>query len=135
MTTPEPLGVDGPSLAGFGNELIASAGEIPLAPAPFTVAGGDAISMKITSLLPSIEGPIQTGLPELKMTAAETAGKIVAAAAKYDQTDEQLARAIEALLASEGGAPGGPGGGAPGGAGAPGGVPGSAGAPGTGSGA
>jgi len=96
VTTPEPLGVDPVSLSGFGNEMLSAAGDIPLAPPPFTTDGADPISLKIMSALPGIETPIQTGLPEIKAEATKTASDIVAAAAKYLQTDEQLAKAHEA---------------------------------------
>ncbi|WP_319452979.1 MULTISPECIES: hypothetical protein [unclassified Mycobacterium] len=123
MTTPETLGVDPVSLSGFGNEMLSAAGDIPLAPPPFTTAGADPISLKIMSALPGIETPIQTGLPEIKAEATKTASDIVDAAAKYLQTDEQLAKAYEnQQFDGQGGSPGGggaSGGGVPG-AGAPG---------------
>ena len=118
----ETLGVDPDELARYGGELVAAAGDIPAAPASFTTSGTDAISMKIMSSLPFVEAPILTGLPEVKGAATDTATKIVDAAAKYAQTDEQLAKLYEQYqFETAGGAPGG---------GAPGGVPGS-GAPGS----
>ena len=122
---PETLGVDPVSLSGFGNEMLAAAGDIPLAPPPFTSAGMDPITMKIMETLPFIEAPIQTGLPEIKAEATKTASNIVDAAARYLQTDEQLAKAYESQqFDNQGGSPGGgspagsPGAGVPG-AGAP----------------
>lgn len=115
MTTPETLGVDPVSLSGFGNEMLSAAGDIPLAPPPFTTAGTDPISLKIMSALPGIETPIQTGLPEIKAEATKTASDIVDAAAKYLQTDEQLAKAYEAHQFD---GQGGPSGGGAGGGGA-----------------
>jgi hypothetical protein len=114
MTTPETLGVDPVSLSGFGNEMLSAAGDIPLAPPPFTTAGADPISLKIMSALPGIETPIQTGLPEIKAEATKTASDIVDAAAKYLQTDEQLAKAYENQQFDGQGGPSG-GGGASGG--------------------
>ena len=83
-------------MSGFGNEMLSAAGDIALAPPPFTTAGADPISLKVISALPGIETPIQTGLPEIKAEATKTASEIVAAAAKYLQTAEQLAKAYEA---------------------------------------
>jgi hypothetical protein len=91
--------------------MLSAATDIPVAPAPFTAGGADPISMKIMSTLPSLEAPIQTGLPEVKAEATKTATSIVEAAAKYLQTDEQLARAYEGQFDGQGGTPGGGGGG------------------------
>ena len=105
---PETLGVDPVSLSGFGNEMLAAAADIPLAPPPFTSAGADPITMKIMESVPFIEAPIQTGLPEIKAEATKTASNIVDAAARYLQTDEQLAKAYESQqFDNQGGSPGG----------------------------
>lgn len=105
---PETLGVDPVSLSGFGSEMLAAAGDIPLAPPPFTSAGTDPITMKIMDSLPFIEAPIQTGLPEIKAEAVKTASNLVDAAARYLQTDEQLAKAYESQqFDNQGGSPGG----------------------------
>ena len=92
---PETLGVDPVSLSRYGNDMLSAATDIPVAPAPFTAGGADPISMKIMSTLPSLEAPIQTGLPEVKAEATKTATSIVASASMYETTDEQLAKQIE----------------------------------------
>src|SRR4051794_18701030 len=92
---PEPLSVDPTLLSSLGNELITSAGTIPLAPPPFTTPGMDAISLSIMSQVPALEAPILSGLPEVKAEATKTAANIVAAAQQYLQTDEQLAADYE----------------------------------------
>ena len=82
-------------LSSLGNELITSAGTIPLAPPPFTTPGMDAISLSIMAQAPGLEAPILSGLPEVKAEATKTATNIVAAAQQYLQTDEQLAADYE----------------------------------------
>ncbi len=93
---PETLGVDTEMLSRFGSELVTVASQIPQMPSPLTLSGGDAISAAIMARMPELETPIQTGLAEVKAAATKTANNIVAAAERYAQTDEQLARAIEA---------------------------------------
>jgi hypothetical protein len=116
----ETLGVDPESLSGYGNEMLSAASQIPMAPPPLVLAGADPITLKIMGSVPAIEAPIQTGLPEVKAEAGKTAADIVAAAAKYLQTDEQLAKAYEGQFEGQAGSPGnsGAGAGAAGGAGA-----------------
>jgi hypothetical protein len=87
--------VDPTLLSSLGNELITSAGTIPLAPPPFTTPGMDAISLSIMSQVPALEAPILSGLPEVKEEATKTAANIVAAAQQYLQTDAQLAADYE----------------------------------------
>jgi hypothetical protein len=107
---PEPLSVDPTLLSSLGNELITSAGTIPLAPPPFTTPGMDAISLSIMSQVPGLEAPILAGLPEVKAEATKTATNIVAAAQQYLQTDEQLAADYERHQFEGAGTPGGGGG-------------------------
>ncbi|MDT5400164.1 MAG: hypothetical protein QOK33_3395 [Mycobacterium sp.] len=91
----ETLGVDPKSLSNLGNDMLSAADDIPPPPAPFTVSGTDPVSTKIMGMQASLETPIQTGLPEAKTGAKKTANSIVAAATKYEKTDEQLAKQIE----------------------------------------
>lgn len=120
--SPEPFGVDDGALRGFGADLVIAASDIPAAPAGFTVTGADAISQRISGLLPTIEGPILSGLPQVKEEATVTANGIVESAEAYQRTDEEIAARIRELLGlvdpseRESG---------PGGRGAPGGVSGS----------
>jgi hypothetical protein len=104
---PEPLSVDPTLLSSLGNELITSAGTIPLAPPPFTTPGMDAISLSIMSQVPGLEAPILAGLPEVKAEATKTAANIVAAAQQYLQTDKQLAADYERHQFEGAGTPGG----------------------------
>ena len=90
----EPLGVDDAALLGYGNDLVNAAADIPAAPAAFTVTGGDAISQKISSLLPALEQRFIDGLPDAKEEAKGTAERIVGAAQTYQRTDEQIAQLI-----------------------------------------
>jgi hypothetical protein len=114
----EPLGVDAAALRGYGTDLVIAAGDIPAAPAAFTVTGGDAISQKISSLLPSIEGPILDGLPQVKGEAQSTADRVVSAADTYQRVDDELAGKVrEAVQEALGTAGTGGGGGGAGGAG------------------
>lgn len=123
MPPPETLQVDPEALRGYGNELVAATADIPEPPAAFTVTGADAISAKIASLLPTIEGPILTGLPEVKQAAGVTATGIVDSADAYLKTDDELTAMIRSTelggLEGSGGGSGGTGGSM--GAGAPGG--------------
>jgi hypothetical protein len=86
-----PLKVDPEQLAKLGGQLLSAAGDLPEAPAPFTVTGTDAISQAIADKLPGLEGPIQEALPQLKAEASGTASNVVTAAGKYASTDAQLA--------------------------------------------
>ncbi|GLP72973.1 hypothetical protein TUM20983_00830 [Mycobacterium antarcticum] len=90
-----PLKVDPELLGKYGNQLLTAAGDLPDAPAPFTVAGADAISQAIAQKLPSLEGAIQEALPQLKNEASTTASNVVEAAGRYSTTDAQLAAEYE----------------------------------------
>jgi hypothetical protein len=90
-----PLKVDPELLERYGNQLLTAAGGIPEAPPPFVVSGTDPMSQAIAEKLPSMEGPIQDELPQLKEQASQTATKIVSAAGQYQHTDEQLAAEYE----------------------------------------
>jgi hypothetical protein len=107
----DTLRVDPDMLSQLGSQLETSANALPEPPAPFTVTGEDAISAAIAAKLPALETPIIEGLPAVKQAAAQTASNIVAAAGKYESTDEELAAAYEKQQFSGGGA-GGAGGGA-----------------------
>lgn len=110
----EPLGVDAGALRGYGMDLLTAAGDIPAAPAPFAVTGADAISQKISSLLPSIEGPILDGLPQVKAEAQATAERVVSAADTYQRVDEELAGKVRENGFGEPGCEAAAGGGEPG---------------------
>ncbi|MDT5118265.1 MAG: hypothetical protein QOE30_4004 [Mycobacterium sp.] len=101
----ETLGVDSKSLSNLGNDMLSAADDIPPPPAPFTVSGTDPISTKIMGMQSDLETPIQTGLPEAKTGAKKTANSIVAAATKYETTDEQLATQIEQHTFDKAGSP------------------------------
>jgi hypothetical protein len=90
-----PLKVDPELLRKYGGQLLNAAGDLPDAPPPFTVSGTDAISQAIADKLPSIEGPIQGALPQLKDEASNTASNVVTAAGRYSSTDAQLAADYE----------------------------------------
>lgn len=91
---PEPLFVNTRALRGHAMELDAALDEFPDPPAAFSAPGADAISVKIASLLPQIEGPILAGLPRVEAEARATAEGIVAAADTYQRKDEELADMI-----------------------------------------
>jgi hypothetical protein len=112
----DTLRVDPEMLSQLGSQLETSARALPEAPAPFAVTGDDAISAAIAARLPALETPIIEGLPAVKEAAAKTASNIVAAAGKYQGTDEELAAAYEKQQFGGGGA-GGAAGGAAGAAG------------------
>ncbi|MBJ7341907.1 type VII secretion target [Mycolicibacterium sp.] len=90
-----PLKVDPELLGKYGQQLQTAAGDLPEAPAPFTVTGTDAISQAIAEKLPSLEGAIQDALPRLKTEASTTASNVVEAAGRYSSTDAQLAADYE----------------------------------------
>jgi ESX secretion-associated protein EspJ len=90
-----PLKVDPELLRKYGGQLLNAAGDLPDAPPPFTVSGTDAISQAIADKLPSVEGPIQSALPQLKDEASNTASNVVTAAGRYSSTDAQLAADYE----------------------------------------
>jgi hypothetical protein len=106
------LKVDPPLVEQLGGQLEASAGDLPAAPPPFVVSGADAISEAIAFRLPGIEGPIQEGLPQVKAEATKTASNIVAAAGRYQATDEQFAANYEKHQFDQAGGPGAGGSGA-----------------------
>jgi hypothetical protein len=85
------LKVDPELLQQLGESLRTAAGSLPAAPAPFVVTGTDPLSVAIAEKLPTIEGDIQTALPQVKTDATATASNIVAAAGKYQGADAQLA--------------------------------------------
>ena len=108
---PEPLHVKPEVVLSGGEQLGAAARELPDAPAPFSVLGADAISVKLAGLLPQIEGPILSGLPRVKAQASETAAGITSAARTYMRRDEELAdmiRGTELGRSAEAGPGGGP---------------------------
>jgi ESX secretion-associated protein EspJ len=109
-----PLTVDPELLERYGNQLLTAAGNLPEAPPPFTVTGTDPMSQAIADKLPTIEGDIQSQLPQLKDQATTTASTIVSAAGQYKSADQQNAADIEKhQFDSAGGATGaGAGGGA-----------------------
>lgn len=84
--TPEPLKVDTDALRTAGNGLLNAAKDIPGPPEPFTVSGTDPLAAGIKEL----ETPLIEGLPALKADATETAEKVIQAADRYDNTDQQL---------------------------------------------
>lgn len=98
---PETLGVDPVALAGYGHDLVAAANDIPSAPEPFVTAGLDDISQKIMDSQATIEGPILSGLPKIKGEATDTGHKVENAAQTYLRVDEELARAIRALVSGQ----------------------------------
>jgi hypothetical protein len=106
----DTLRVDPEMLSQLGSQLETSARALPEAPAPFTVTGSDAISAAIAEKLPALETPIIEGLPAVKQAAAQTASNIVAAAGKYQGTDEELAAAYEKQQFGGGGVGGAAGG-------------------------
>jgi hypothetical protein len=101
------LKVDPEQLQKYGGQLLSAAGDLPDAPAPFTVTGTDAISQAIAGKLPGLEGPIQDGLPQLKNEASSTASKVVTAAGQYASTDAQIAADYERHQFDSAGSPGG----------------------------
>lgn len=115
----EPLYIDTDAVRAGGNEMLNAAQGLQPAPPPTALTGSDPLSMAIIGQVPSIQAPIVFGLPVLKEDATKTATDIVAAADRYEKTDEMLGKRIEEQAAQ-----------LPGGAGAPGtaGVPGGAGA-------
>ena len=106
MGNPPPLSVDPEQLAAAGNELQYSAGQLPAAPAPFSVVGSDPLTQAIAAQIPAIEGPIATQLPAVKTQATKTAGNVIAAAEAYLTTDQQLggqiSQEMQNLPAAEG---------------------------------
>ncbi len=102
-----PLKVDPELLRKYGQQLLTAAGDVPAAPAPFTVTGMDAISQAIAEKLPSLEGAIQDALPQLKDEASNTASNVVEAAGRYSTTDSQLAADYEKHQFDSAGGPGG----------------------------
>ncbi len=102
-----PLKVDPELLRKYGQQLLTAAGDLPAAPAPFTVTGTDAISQAIAEKLPSLEGAIQDALPQLKDEASNTASNVVEAAGRYSSTDSQLAADYEKHQFDSAGGPGG----------------------------
>ncbi len=95
MTRPLSIDLELVREGGFG--LLDQAGNLPLAPPPFTPPGGtDPLSTAITGEVPLAEGPILAEMPTVKAGATDTATKVVSAADTYERTDEMLGRRIEA---------------------------------------
>ena len=90
MTNPAPLSVDPEQLAAAGGELLQSAADLPLAPAPFMPVGTDPLSMAIIGQIPAVEGPVMTELPAVQAQSTLTANNVVNAAQAYAATDQQL---------------------------------------------
>lgn len=87
----QPLSIDTDVVLSAGNQLLSSAGDLPLAPPDFTLpAGSDPLSVRITAEIPLIEGPISIELPAVKADATRTAGNVVEAANRYSETDASL---------------------------------------------
>jgi hypothetical protein len=126
---PGELRVDTAPLASGGQGLLSAAGDIPLAPVPFTAAGGDALSTILNARTQAMEAPLIAGMPVTKAEALRTAQNIMQAAGMYERVDQQMAdQILKALFGIEGAE--GPGAAGAGGAGeAGGGAAGVAGAP------
>jgi len=92
-----PLSIDLELVREGGLGLLDQAGNLPLAPPPFTPPGGtDPLSTAITGEVPLAEGRILAEMPTVKAGATDTATKVVSAADTYERTDEMLGRRIEA---------------------------------------
>ena len=122
---PGELRVDTAPLASGGQGLLSAAGDIPLPLAPFTAAGGDALSTILNARTQAIEAPLIAGMPVTKAEALRTAQNIMQAAGIYERVDQQMAdQILKALFGIEGvdgagaAGAGGAGGGAAGTAGA-----------------
>ena len=106
MGNPPPLSVDPEQLAAAGGELKHSAGQLPVAPAPFSVVGSDPLTQAINAQIPAIEEPIATQLPAVKAQATKTAQNVISAAEAYLTTDQQLggqiSQEMQNLPAAEG---------------------------------
>ena len=88
----EPLHVDTSGLhaaAGVLGDL-----DVPAPPGPFAVAGTDAMSAAISSVLPLIEAPVSDGLPVAASALNKTAADMAAAADLYDETDKASAATL-----------------------------------------
>lgn len=91
MGNPPPLSVDPEQLRLAGGELLASAGQLPAAPAPFTPPiGKDPLSAAISAQIPAIEEPVAAQLPAVQVQATKTANNVVGAAEAYQATDQEL---------------------------------------------
>jgi hypothetical protein len=103
----DELRVDPEELAAGGRGLETAAANIPEPLAPFTSTGTDALSTILNTLTQAKEAPLITGMPETKAEALATARKVVAAAERYEQSDQQIAddirRATAELDAAAGG--------------------------------
>jgi hypothetical protein len=100
---PGELRVDTTPLANGGQGLFSAAGDIPEAPLPFTATGADALSTILNARTQAIEAPFIAGMPLTKADALRTAQNIIAAAAKYEGVDQQLAdQVLKALAELEG---------------------------------
>ena len=110
MTNPAPLSVDPEQLGLAGGQLLASAAQLPTAPAPFMPVGTDPLSVAIIGQIPVVDGPPMTELPLVQAQSASTARNVVGAAEAYASTDQQLGGQISKEMQNLPGAPGsGPG--------------------------
>jgi hypothetical protein len=100
---PGELRVDTAPLASGGQGLLSAAGDIPLAPVPFTAAGGDALSTILNARTQAMEAPLIAGMPVTKAEALRTAQNIMQAAGMYERVDQQMAdQILKALFGIEG---------------------------------
>ena len=100
---PGELRVDTAPLASGGQGLLSAAGDIPLAPLPFTTVGGDALSTILNARTQAIEAPLIAGMPVTKAEALRTAQNIMQAAGIYERVDQQMAdQILKALFGIEG---------------------------------
>jgi hypothetical protein len=84
------------TVAGAGTAMAEAAANIPLPPAPFVaIIGGDPLSAAAWGQQEAAEAPILEGLPVLRTVAAETAGTIVEAAARYETVDAELGSRLD----------------------------------------
>ena len=100
---PGELRVDTAPLASGGQGLLSAAGDIPLAPLPFTTVGDDALSTILNARTQAIEAPLIAGMPVTKAEALRTAQNIMQAAGIYERVDQQMAdQILKALFGIEG---------------------------------
>lgn len=89
----EPLAVDPSRLSAAGNKLAGL--DFPAPPAPFAVAGSDAVSAAINATMPEIESLVGDGLPGVKAALTKTASSMAVAADIYAKTDQSLGEGLE----------------------------------------
>ena len=112
--TEEPLYIDTDAVRAGGNEMLNAAESMPPAPPTTALTGSDPLSTAIIGQISSIQTPIVFGLPVFKADAVKTATDVVAAADRYEKTDEMLGKRIEEQTAQLPGGAGAPGAGVPG---------------------